>query len=172
MSFTERLQSAAETHLAEGLIVLVSGAGGWVAHTVVDNILPGRAVEALDSSLAAQLIVALLLVIALLTAWVVYLRRPKKQTVAEPQKVEPQKPNRQFTEFGFWKNLGDGLDYCAKCNVTPLHRKEVGWYCVTCHQLYDDPEFQKKKKEEAEKRRREEDVLVRRINSGDNSWMA
>lgn len=168
MNLAEHFRTAAVSRLAESALVAVAGAAGWIAHATVEYVLPSGATDALGSPLAAEIIVALVLIVVLLAAWIAYLRRPVPTALPA---AEPEKPRREWTQLGFWKDLDDGLDYCAKCNVTPLHKKEAGWYCVTCHLLYDDPEFKRRQREESERKRREEDALVRRINS-DNSWMA
>ena len=175
MSFIEKLQSAGQSHVANYFFLTLSAAAGGLAHVLVDAVIPDSVANALGSALALQVIVGLALILLLLATWIVHLRlqpKPKPEVVEVRVEVpvEAKKPNRTWTEFGFWKDVDDGLDYCAKCDVTPLHRQEPGWYCVTCHYLYDDPEFKRKQKADLERRRRDEDALVRRINSG--SWMS
>ena len=170
MSLKEKLQDRLEGHIADTLLTLALAVIAAITY-FADWLLPERLIQSLGTLLSAQILIGLGLTTILLATWVAYLRfQPKPEPISAP--AEPQKPRREFNpQLGFWKNLDDGLDYCAKCDVTPLSKKEAGWYCVKCHHLYDDPEFQRRRKEERERKRREEDELVRRHHDG-NSWMS
>ena len=93
-----------------------------------------------EPTIDAAVAVGAALIAVLLGVWVAYLRLRAEPApkIVEVRPPAPEKPKREFIrEFGFWQDPEDGLDYCAKCEVTPLHRTPPG---------------------------REEDALVRRLN--------
>ena len=127
MALKEKIQEELAKYLAIGLLALASFAIAaiWV---LPDAWKPAKLITWLDGYATGQNLLQLLLTLAGVIAWIVYLR-----------------PWLRFdARLGIYRNMTTGTYYCTKCKakkiMTPLQVIDRGWYCVTCPWVYNDPD--------------------------------
>lgn len=142
MALTEKVQEQLAKYLAIGLLgfVLFVAAAIWI---LPSELLPTQLIAQLDEYSTGKNLLRLILLTGGLVAWIIYLR-----------------PCLRFDKkLGVFKDIKTGLHYCTRCKVekkikTPLQESEVGWYCVVCQRLYNNPNYKESKSSQKPKNSR------------------
>lgn len=141
MKLPEWLQEKLRTLLVAAVVGVFGFFGAKIYYAIAGPLL-SQVLPAMPNTVLLSLCSILLLTVALLVWWVIYLHHLQKHTVDDFE--------TRFGEFdqrlGLWKH---GTQYlCPRCKgrrvVSPLKKDEKGWSCPVCEWFYYNPDYKER----------------------------